>query len=66
MGKIPALPMLKLSCKEASRLISQSMDQKLTLTQRAALRVHLSVCEGCTRFGAHLHNLRGAMRKYRE
>jgi anti-sigma factor RsiW len=58
--------MLKLSCKEASRLISQSMDQKLTLAQRAALRVHLSACEACTRFGAHLHNLRAAMKKYRE
>ena len=58
--------MLKLSCKEASRLISQSMDLKLTLTQRAALRLHLSACEACTRFGAHLHNLRAAMKKYRE
>ncbi|MEO7762007.1 MAG: zf-HC2 domain-containing protein [Casimicrobiaceae bacterium] len=61
-----ALSMLKLSCKEATRLISQSMDQKLTLSQRAAVRVHLSACEACTRFGAHLHNLRAAMRKYRE
>jgi len=58
--------MLKLSCKEASRLISQSMDQKLTLTQRATLRVHLSACEACTRFGPHLHTLRAAMPKYRE
>jgi hypothetical protein len=57
---------MKLSCKEASRLLSQQMDQKLTLTQRAALRLHLSACEACTRFGAHLHNLRAAMRKYRE
>lgn len=58
--------MLKLSCKEASRLISQSLDQKLTPAQRAALRVHLSACEACTRFGAHLNTLRAAMRKYRE
>ncbi len=58
--------MLKLNCKEASRLISQSMDQKLTLTQRASLRLHLSVCEACTRFGAHLNHLRTAMKKYRE
>lgn len=58
--------MLKLSCKEASRLISQAMDQKLTLAQRAALRVHLSACEACTRFGAQMNALRSAMRKYRE
>jgi len=58
--------MLKLNCKEASRLLSQEMDEKLTTTQRAALRVHLSACEACTRFGAQLHNLRAAMRKYRD
>ena len=61
-----AYTMLKLSCKEATRLLSQSMDQKLTLAQRAALRVHLSACEACTRFGAQLQHLRAAMRKYRE
>ena len=58
--------MPRLSCKEASRLISQAMDLKLTLTQRAALRVHLSACDACTRFSAHLSSLRAAMRKYRE
>lgn len=58
--------MLKLTCKEASRLISQAMDQKLTLAQRATLRLHLSACEACTRFGAQMNTLRAAMRKYRE
>ena len=58
--------MRKLTCKEASRLISQSMDQKLTLAQRATLRLHLSTCDACTRFGAQLNSLRAAMRKYRE
>ena len=58
--------MLKLTCKEASRLISQSMDRKLTVAQRSALRLHLSVCEACSRFGAQLSSLRAAMRKYRD
>ena len=58
--------MLKLTCKEASRLLSQSQEQKLTLSQRAALRLHLSACIACTRFGAQLNSLRAAMRKYRE
>ena len=58
--------MLKLTCKEASRLLSQSMDAKLTLAQRASLRLHLSACEACTRFGAQLNALRGAMKKYRD
>lgn len=58
--------MHKLTCKEASRLLSQSMDGKLTVAQRSALRLHLSLCEACTRFGAQLGALRTAMRKYRE
>jgi len=58
--------MLRLSCKEASRLLSQAQERKLTLAQRATLRLHLSICEACTRFGAQLHTLRVAMRKYRE
>ena len=58
--------MPKLTCKEASRLISQAMDRKLTLAQRAALRLHLSACAACTRFAAQLNTLRVAMRKYRE
>ena len=57
---------MNLTCKEASRLISQAMDQKLTLAQRATLRLHLSACEACTRFGAQMNTLRAAMRKYRE
>jgi hypothetical protein len=58
--------MFKLTCKEASRLLSQAQDRKLTLAQRATLRLHLSACEACTRFGAQLNALRVAMRKYRE
>ena len=58
--------MLNLTCKEASRLISQSMERKLTLAQRATLRLHLSACQACARFWAQLNSLRAAMRKYRE
>lgn len=58
--------MRRLTCKEASRLISQAQDRKLTLAQRSALRLHLSMCEACTRFGAQLNALRSAMHKYRE
>jgi hypothetical protein len=58
--------MLKLTCKEASRLLSQAQDRKLTLAQRATLRLHLSACEACARFQAQLNTLRVAMRKYRE
>ncbi len=58
--------MIQLTCKETSRLLSQSMDRKLTLAQRATLRLHLSTCPVCPRFGAQLNSLRVAMRNFRE
>ncbi|MBI3897749.1 MAG: zf-HC2 domain-containing protein [Gammaproteobacteria bacterium] len=39
-----------LSCKEASRLVSLSIDQRLSWRQRGALRLHLFLCAACTRF----------------
>jgi hypothetical protein len=39
-----------LSCKEASRLVSQGLDERLPLGRRIAVRVHLAICNGCTNF----------------
>ena len=38
------------SCKEASRLASDSLNRRLTLGERIALRTHLFMCEACRRF----------------
>ncbi len=50
-----------LSCKEASRLVSQGLDRRLRLAERVALRLHLFICEGCTRFSKQMALLRKAM-----
>ena len=55
-----------ISCKDASRLVSQREDARLSLWQRTLLRLHLSVCVACTRFERHIRFLRTAMQKYRE
>ena len=55
---------LRLSCKEASRLISQEMDRHLTFSERFALRVHLFACDACTRLIGHVQFLRRALRSY--
>ena len=34
--------------------------------QRIKLRLHLAVCDGCTRFERQMRFLRAAMRTYRE
>jgi hypothetical protein len=55
---------LLLSCKEASRLISEELDRDLGVAERAALRVHLAICVACTRMSGQFEFLRRAVRQY--
>ena len=43
-----------LSCKDASQIISQSLDRKLTLRERFQLQIHLVLCKFCKRFSQQL------------
>ena len=52
---------MMLSCKEASRLLSQGLDRKLGFGERVMLRVHLAICDGCTNFKSQVEFLRKAM-----
>ena len=52
---------MKLSCKEASRLLSQSMDRQLSLGEQARLRLHLALCDACRNFNRQLKQLRHAV-----
>jgi len=56
----------RLSCRDASRLISQSQDRSLPWFQRLTLRMHLRLCALCARFDAQIRFLRVAMQRYRE
>ena len=51
-------------CKGVTRLLSRAEERPLTWWQGWRLRVHLSVCEKCTRFAAQLRFLRQAMRRW--
>ncbi len=53
------------SCKEATRLLSQREDRRLTRGEAVRLRIHLAVCTACSRFARQLRILRKAMRAYR-
>ena len=55
-----------LSCKEAAALVSESLDRKLPLAQRIALRMHLFFCRFCRRFSRQVLFLRGAANRVRE
>ncbi len=51
-------------CREISRLVSMSMDARLTLYQRTGLRLHLLMCRYCTRHRRQLFFLRELMHGY--
>ena len=55
-----------LTCREVSKLLSQSREQRLALWERLALRVHLLLCSGCNNFRKQLDFIGAAMRRYRE
>jgi predicted anti-sigma-YlaC factor YlaD len=52
-----------LDCKQASQIISQSLDRPLTLRERLALKLHLLICEYCRQFSQHMQTLRVAIKQ---
>ena len=55
---------IRLSCKEASRLISQGMDRRLSFLERIAVRLHVGICDACTRFARQVEFLRRALKAF--
>ncbi len=39
-----------LSCKEATRLVSEKLDRELPLWRRVSLRLHVLMCRACSRY----------------
>lgn len=55
-----------LSCKQTTELMSVSLDSKLSLYQRFALRFHLLMCKFCARCWKQMLFVRDAMLKCSE
>ena len=55
-----------ISCKDASRLVSRREEATLSGWQRLVLRLHLAVCDACSRFERQVAFLRTAMQRYRQ
>ena len=53
-----------LTCKEISRLVSESLDRELPLRQRMAVRFHLMMCSMCRAYQKQTLLLRSAVRSY--
>lgn len=48
---------LMLTCKQASKIISRSLDMPLSWSDRMKLKFHLFICDACSRFNRQLHQL---------
>ena len=57
---------LKITCKDAHRLLSERMDRPLPRGERWRLWLHLRFCDMCSRVGRQMAFLRSAMRRLGE
>jgi hypothetical protein len=53
--------LVNLSCEEASRLASESLDRDLTWSERWALRFHGTLCRNCHRMIRQLATMRALL-----
>ncbi len=52
-----------LSCREATRLLSEAQDRKLVLPEKLQLEIHLALCTGCRSYRKQMSFLRAACRQ---
>lgn len=50
------------TCRDVTKLASRAMDERLPLSSRMALRLHLAICENCARFNQQLQDMRRLFR----
>ncbi|GAB4061460.1 zf-HC2 domain-containing protein [Uliginosibacterium sediminicola] len=53
-----------LNCHNATRLMSEKLERKLSLREAINLRFHLMMCSGCSNFDAQMGSLRQLSRVY--
>ncbi len=51
-------------CRDISQLVSRSMDEKLGIEDRMAMRLHLLLCRHCTNFARQLGLLGRLAKKF--
>lgn len=52
--KIP----LMITCKEATRILSDQLDKPISLGRKILLKIHVFMCEGCSYFGKQIKGLK--------
>lgn len=51
-----------LTCRQASEVISASLNRPLTLRERFSLKLHLLICKYCKQFSQQLQSIRVAIK----
>lgn len=53
-----------LNCRNATKLMSESQDRALTITERMSLKLHIMMCSGCRNFREQMDAIRLMTRSY--
>ncbi|MDO9143183.1 zf-HC2 domain-containing protein [Rhodoferax sp.] len=53
-----------MNCQQATRLISESQERSLSLTEKMTLKMHVMMCSGCKNFSLQVPFLSKAMKAY--
>lgn len=59
------MSLVRLTCRDAARLLLQREHRALGSLERVRLRLHLAVCDMCTRFNGQLRLMNRAMSRWR-
>lgn len=54
---------LRLTCKEAHRVIAEAMDRDLKVMEDVKVRLHMRKCPCCAEFSKQMDLMRTAMRR---
>ncbi len=65
MRSLAKNPMIRISCQQASRLLSQRQDEPLALGKRLRLRLHLAYCDACHNVSRQFTAIRLALHAWR-
>lgn len=55
---------LMISCRESSKLMSESMDRELSFQESLRLKIHLFMCKACSRIMKQIVGLSKLMMEY--
>ena len=55
-----------LSCRDATRLMSEENERELTARERLEIRMHNLMCRGCTNYRKQIAFIRRAARRLRD